>query len=157
MKIPRTVLDSILRDSERRYPEEACGFLVADRGGIVEAIAIANAAEKMRRERPEEFTRGNADGYVMDPKEQLRAENDVRARGLEIVGTYHSHVEVGAYFSKEDAARALMFGEPMFTTYVVADVRKDGAREAKAFTWDAGRREFVETALEVVEEMDRWR
>lgn len=151
MKIPRAVYEEILAHSARAYPEEACGFLVADASGeIVEAIAIANAAERMRRERPEEFTRGNADGYVMDPKEQLVAENSVRARGLEVLGTYHSHVDVGAYFSKEDAARALMFGEPMFTTYVVSDARKDGARGAKAFRWDAATREFLETALEIV-------
>lgn len=150
MKIPKVAYEAMLAHSARAYPEEACGFLVARHGEIVEAIAIANVAERMRRERPEDFTRGNADGYVMDPKEQLRAENDARERGLELAGTYHSHVDVGAYFSKEDVRQALVFGEPMFSTYLVVDARSDGTKDAKLFTWSAATREFVETPLEIV-------
>jgi proteasome lid subunit RPN8/RPN11 len=150
VRIPKAAYEAMLAHSARAYPEEACGFLVARHGEIVEAIAIANVAERMRSERPEDFTRGNADGYVMDPKEQLRAENDARARGLELHGTYHSHVDVGAYFSKEDVRQALVFGEPMFSTYLVVDARNDGAKGAKLFTWNAAAREFVETPLEIV-------
>ncbi len=150
VKIPQAVFEAILAHSDRAYPEEACGFLLSDALGIVEALPMANVAERMRHERPEEFTRGAADGYVMDPGEQLRAESDARNRGREIVGTYHSHVDVGAYFSHEDAARALQFGEPMFTTYVVSDAQQDGTYGAKAFVWNGASREFVETPIEIV-------
>lgn len=157
MRIARSLHDELLRHAERTYPEECCGFLVGTPGRLVRVVPVTNAAERMRAERPEVFTRDAEHGYVMDPKEQFRAMRDAEAEGLEIRGIYHSHVEVGAYFSAEDRARAAPEGEPLFpdAVYVVADVRKDGARGAKAFAWDARAREFREEPIEIVEDQDR--
>jgi len=63
---------------------------------------------------------------------------------------YHSHVDVeradGAYFSDTDQAAATMDGEPSYdgVEYVVVDLRRDGARGAAQFAWDADTRSFIE-------------
>ena len=154
MKIARALYDQILRHGERAYPEEACGFLVADADGrVVEVVPIANAAERMKAERPEEFTRDARTGYVMDATEQYRAMRAAEDAGRSIAGIYHSHADVGAYFSAEDKARAAPDGEPFFrdTVYVVADVRAARALGAMAFVWDGPATDFVEHPLEILE------
>lgn len=158
MRIPRPRYDELLRHAERVFPEECCGFLVGTAAGLARVVPVTNAAERMRRERPEVFTRDAEHGYVMDPKEQLRAMREAESAGQEIRGIYHSHVEVGAYFSAEDEARAAPDGEPLFpdAVYVVVDVRKDGARGARAFAWDARAKCFSEEPIEIVEDVKTW-
>lgn len=150
MTIPREEYERILRHGERTYPEEACGFLIADASGkIVQAVAVTNAAEKMRAEQPGEFTRGATDGYVMDPKEQLAVERAAEAAGRVVAGVYHSHPDVGAYFSAEDKKRALPFDHPLYPSWIVADVRKGAAHGAKLFVWDESSKDFLEQPLEI--------
>jgi proteasome lid subunit RPN8/RPN11 len=55
---------------------------------------------------------------------------------------YHSHPEVGAYFSEEDTRAALSAGYPV--DYLVVDVQVDRIVEAKLFRRDGER--FVEVA-----------
>ena len=58
---------------------------------------------------------------------------------------YHSHVDVGAYFSDTDQAAAVMDGEPSYPVeYVVIDVQKDRVGGAAQFAWDATARRYVE-------------
>lgn len=150
MKLVRREYDKILRHGERAYPEEACGFLIADAGGdVVEAIAVTNAAEKMRAEQPGEFTRRATDGYVMDPKEQLAVERAADAAGRVVAGVYHSHPDVGAYFSAEDRKRALAFDMPLYPSWIVADIRGGAAHGAKLFVWSERAKDFLEQPLEI--------
>ena len=44
--------------------------------------------------------------YTVDPKELLRADRDAEARGLEIIGVFHSHTHTDAYPSPTDVAQA---------------------------------------------------
>ena len=152
MKIARALHDEILRHGEKAWPEEACGLLLADAAGrFVEVVAIANAAEKMRRDAPDEWTRGARQGYVMDPKEQMRAWTDAERRGLTVAAIWHSHPDVGAYFSAEDRTRAAPEGEPIFpgVVWIVADVRQAKGVGSKAFVWSERTKDFVEATLEV--------
>jgi proteasome lid subunit RPN8/RPN11 len=62
-----------------------------------------------------------------------------------VTAIYHSHIEVGAYFSDEDARAAAPDGELLYPVeYLVVDVRQDGVHGAALFRFDAGR--FVEVA-----------
>ena len=52
---------------------------------------------------------------------------------------YHSHVDVGAYFSEEDSRAATRDGEPIFPVdYLVIDCAADGVRGAKLFRFRGG-------------------
>jgi adenylyltransferase/sulfurtransferase len=58
---------------------------------------------------------------------------------------YHSHVNVGAYFSDTDQAAARMGDEPAYPVeYVVVDVQSDGAHGAAQFAWDDARKTYLE-------------
>jgi proteasome lid subunit RPN8/RPN11 len=47
---------------------------------------------------------------------------------------YHSHIDVGAYFSDEDARAAAPDGELLYPVdYLVVDVRADGVHGARLF------------------------
>jgi proteasome lid subunit RPN8/RPN11 len=46
-------------------------------------------------------------GYSMDPKEQLRVEKQMRARGQRMAGIYHSHTASEAYPSSVDVRLAI--------------------------------------------------
>ncbi len=44
--------------------------------------------------------------YTVDPSEHLRADRDAEARGIEIMGVFHSHTHTDAYPSPTDVAQA---------------------------------------------------
>lgn len=59
-------------------PEEACGLL-GGRGGRAEIVL------------PVENVLHSASRFRMEPREQIRAMNEIEQRGLEIIAIYHSH------------------------------------------------------------------
>lgn len=102
-------------------PLEACGLLAGDpsTGHISVCYPIDNVAASARV-------------YTIDPKGHLRADRDAEARGLEIVGVFHSHTHTDAYPSPTDVAQApdptwhyvlvsLREGVPMTRSYRIAD------------------------------------
>ena len=59
---------------------------------------------------------------------------------------YHSHLDVGAYFSETDAAAATMGGDqPSYPEifYLVTSVRQGIVDDHKLFRWDDTTRSFV--------------
>ena len=93
--------------------------------------------------------------FLMDPKEHLAVMNEIDQRRLELQVVYHSHPDHDAYFSPTDRAQACSFDpeEPDYpgTVYIVLSVRGGKFARAAAFAWDAPRRDFRETALNIVE------
>ena len=73
------------------YPSEVCGILL----GRGEQISEAQPAANLNTERAH-------DRYQLDPQDQLRIEKDARARGLEVLGYYHSHPDHPAQPSATD-------------------------------------------------------
>ncbi len=65
---------------------------------------------------------------------------------------YHSHLDVGAYFSETDAAAANMGGdEPAYDlAYLVVSVRAGTVDDSRLFVWDVAKRAFVEGKLVLV-------
>lgn len=154
MRVPRAVFDAILEHGCREYPNEACGLLFAPEDGeITRAVALTNALDRLHAEEPETYPRTARTGYVMDASEQFHAVHDAQDRGEVLRGIYHSHADVGAYFSDEDKAQATPFGEPAFpdAVYLVADIQSGRAEGMRAFVWDPDSRDFVEARIEVVE------
>jgi adenylyltransferase/sulfurtransferase len=95
-------------------------------------------------------TRTQRDGYVMDPKSLLDALDAAEGAGGRLYAIVHSHPDVGAYFSKEDKAKALDdSGEPLWpgVQYLVVSIRNGAFDGARAYTWDPERRDFIEEVL----------
>jgi proteasome lid subunit RPN8/RPN11 len=144
--VTRAVLDAIYAHAREGYPEEVCGFIIdgGDGGDGGEARRCENRQNALHAEDPEHFPRDARTAYNLGAKDlffldrSLRGDRPVRA-------IYHSHVEVGAYFSDEDVRAAAPDGEPLYPVdYLVVDVRADGVRGAKLYRWHDGRFAEVE-------------
>ncbi|HET8539506.1 MAG TPA: M67 family metallopeptidase [Anaeromyxobacter sp.] len=125
---------------------EACGFVVR-RGGALHVVPVANVADRYHGADPAAFPRTSRDSYLMDPREQLRVHRELEARGGEIVAVWHSHVEVGAYFSEKDRADAAVGGVQTVpgAEYLVLGVRGGRVGEVRRYRFEGGA--FVESPL----------
>jgi proteasome lid subunit RPN8/RPN11 len=125
---------------------EACGFVVR-RQGALHVVPVANVADRYHAADPAAFPRTSRDSYLMDPREQLRVHRELEAWGGEIVAVWHSHVEVGAYFSEKDRADAVVDGVQTVpgAEYLVLGVRGGRVTEVRRYRLDGGA--FVESEL----------
>ena len=76
-------------------PLEACGLLGGD-----------PAAEKAMLCYPTDNVAASARLYTVDPKQHLLADRDAEARGLELIGVFHSHTHTEAFPSQTDVDQA---------------------------------------------------
>lgn len=102
-------------------PEEACGLL----GGTSEP-ADATVLYPTRN------VAASARLYTVDPLEHLNADRDAEARGLELIGVFHSHTHTEAYPSPTDVAQApdpgwhyvlvsLKYADPVLRSFRIVD------------------------------------
>lgn len=125
---------------------EVCGFVLR-RAGALHVVPVPNVADRYHAADPARFPRTSRDSYLMDAKEQLRIHRELEAWGGEIAAVWHSHVEVGAYFSEKDRADAVVDGAQAVpgAEYLVLGVRGGRVTEVKRFRYEGGA--FVETVL----------
>jgi adenylyltransferase/sulfurtransferase len=139
-RLGRSLLDQIYAHAREGYPEEVCGLII----GSDEARRCENRQNALHAEDPEHFPRDARSAYNLGPKDLLFLDKSLRSP-KPVTAIYHSHVEVGAYFSDEDARAAAPDGELLYPVeYLVVDVRKDGVHGAKLFRFERGT--FVEVA-----------
>lgn len=125
-------LQRIYHHARSTYPEECCGFIFAD-GTVHHGI---NIQSELHHRQPDIHTRTGANGYTFSVADTLAMNRSFRSSNPVAV-IYHSHPDVGAYFSHEDASKALFMGEPAYpVAYLVVDIRKGHAKAAKLFQWN---------------------
>jgi adenylyltransferase/sulfurtransferase len=136
MKVLSTsALEQIYAHADRSYPEECCGFVFAD-GSVYLGSNIQN---ELHRKNPEMYSRSAANGYTFSVADTLMMNKAFRSDNPVVV-IYHSHPDVGAYFSDEDQDKALFMGEPIYpVSYLVVDVRQGKTQGSKLFAWDGKR------------------
>lgn len=133
--LDRQALQAIYRHAAATYPEECCGFVFAD----ARVHCGENIQNQLHQLDPAVYQRNAANGYTFAVTDtlllnrSLRGDNPVRV-------IYHSHPDVGAYFSREDEDKALFMGQPIHpVAYLVVDVRAGEAQGAKLFEWSGDR------------------
>jgi proteasome lid subunit RPN8/RPN11 len=139
-ELPRAVLDAIYAHAREGYPEEVCGFVIAHD----EARRCENRQNALHAEDPVTFPRTAREAYNLGAKDIMFLDRSQRTdRPVKII--YHSHVDVGAYFSAEDVRAAAPDGELLYPVdWLVVDVQADGVRGSKLFRFQNGA--FVEIA-----------
>ena len=125
-------------------PNEACG-LVLDRDRALSVLRCENQQDALHARDPERFPRTSKPAYNLDPF----LVEDKLDEGYLVRAVFHSHPNVGAYFSGEDTLAALggdVDGEPVLAgvEYLVLAVRSTGVDDWKLYTWDHSHRRFVE-------------
>jgi proteasome lid subunit RPN8/RPN11 len=154
------VAQRILRDVDAQAraayerDEESCGFLVgpaADGKRLDGVVPMINRANALHRLDPEQYPRTGRTYFDIDSMKFEAAIRRGETDGRPVKVLYHSHLDVGAYFSPTDAEVAKMGqGEPPWDlAYLVTSVRKGQVDDRKLFVWDPAGRAFVESRLEV--------
>lgn len=128
------LLDQIRRHAESTYPEECCGFLVAEESdpasGIRQILRAAPMENRMEGERRRRF--------VIPPEELQRFERGLEGTGRAVVGFYHSHPDHPEVPSLYDQDHAW----PWYT-YLVLAVDHGRAGKLGAFELDPDSRRFA--------------
>jgi proteasome lid subunit RPN8/RPN11 len=93
INIPDNIYTQIIAYCIQGLPDEACGLLGGIDNRVTTFYPAGNTAKSARL-------------YVLDPKDYLRADRDVEARGIEILGVVHSHTHTEPYPSPTDIEQA---------------------------------------------------
>jgi len=155
----REVIDQIAEHARASYAkdEEACGYLTGpEREQLLcdEAIELANLANRYHKLDPETYPRTGRTYFLLDPLKFAKAIDQGKTNGRPVRVLYHSHLDVGAYFSETDASAATMGGDrPSYDGlfYLVTSIRKGIVDDHKLFAWDPDTKAFVETSMKIVE------
>jgi proteasome lid subunit RPN8/RPN11 len=139
-------LAQIYEHARRDYPRECCGivFGAADRPSADVVKPCLNMQDELHAADPALHPRDSTTAYNLGAGDLFVLQKSLRGDAPAKI-VYHSHVEVGAYFSPMDQAAALMGDEPAYPVeYVVVDIRADGPHGAAQFAWDETRRSYLE-------------
>lgn len=144
------LLRAIYRAVEPEWPREGCGFLFERTDGAWVVLPTINRADDLHRMDPERYPRGAESWFEPDMKPWLR---ESRAGGVPRL-IFHSHPDVGAYFSASDQESAVYVdsaGTPHprheGVWHLVVSVRRPGRADGAAlFAFDGAEGRFVERA-----------
>jgi proteasome lid subunit RPN8/RPN11 len=147
-EISQAALAEVYTHAREAHPEECCGFLIGSRDGVIDEMRrCENVQNKLHQRDPERFPRDARTAYNIGARDMIFADTSFQTeRPVKIF--YHSHVNVGAYFSAEDKRAALFGDEPVWhqVDYLVVGTQGKRVTEAKLFRWDEQQKEFVEIA-----------
>ena len=130
------VLDAIVQECARNYPEECCGVLLGKddnpfERAIVQVLHVPNQREDERTRR-----------YLIGPDAYRFADQAARAFGLDILGFYHSHPDHPAVPSTYDREHAW----PWYA-YMIVPVQRSGAGAPLVWVLSDDRTRFDEVEL----------
>lgn len=130
-------LEKILRHLESVYPDEGCGVILRTAAGGYRSVPLANVYDRYHARDPERFPRTARTAYLFDPLAWLELSEAADREGASVACVFHSHADVGAYFSAEDREMAAPDGLPILTdtSYLVVAVDGGKASAAKLFWW----------------------
>jgi len=124
---------------EAAYPNEGCGLILeGPTPGRFQIRPMRNVYDRYHERDPERFPRTSRTAYLFDPKEWMEVSEKAEAEGATVRCIFHSHGDVGAYFSAEDQAMAAPDGEPLFPelVYLVVAVDAGKVTGGKLFLWN---------------------
>lgn len=139
-------LHAIYEHARRDYPNECCGIVYGPRDAPVadRATPCENIQNRLHAQDPARFTRDARTAYNFEARDVFALQKSLRGDAPAKI-VYHSHVNVGAYFSDEDQAAAATEGEPSHPVeYLVVDITASGPRGAKQFTWSDEMKKYIE-------------
>jgi proteasome lid subunit RPN8/RPN11 len=141
-------LAAIYDHARRDYPKECCGMIFGPKAEpVADRVKVCrNIQDELHAEDPATHARDAHTAYNFEAADLFLLQKSLRGDAPAKI-IYHSHANVGAYFSATDQEAARFDDEPAHPVeYLVVDIQKDGPRGAKQFAWDDERKEYVEIA-----------
>ena len=124
------MIDEMVAHAREEAPNECCGLVASSNGDAQRIYRAANAERSPVK-------------YVVDPRDQIRIQNDIDDQGWELGAIYHSHTRTEPLPSQTDINLARNWPDPL---YVIVGVAGD-APDVRAFRIVDG--QVTETELEV--------
>ena len=122
LTLPKNLHDELRAHGEETYPHECCGIMLGhaseDGNEVAELMRAGNTRTDSAHNR-----------YNIAPQELIKAQREGRAKGLDIVGFYHSHPDHPAQWSSTDLAEAHWYG----CSYVITAVANGKAQVTNSF------------------------
>ncbi len=154
LSLGQQIIEAIRQHGARDYPNECCGILLGEADGdkktVSEAVPLRNlrtdpeAAQKLLPlDSPEKETERNR--FLIDPREQMRVEKEARAKGVDVVGYYHSHPDHPARPSNYDRDHAW----PWYS-YVILSVAKGQPADMTSWVLAENRERFDPEPIEIL-------
>lgn len=128
----------IFEQLQHSYPNEGGGFLLGEQRGETITIRDVRPVENVF-ETEEQYHR-----YAMTPADWTKLEDEADAKGLTLVGYYHSHPDHPAIPSEYDRVHAL----PNFR-YLITSVQQGKAADFRAWQLSEDRSRFEELTLRI--------
>src|SRR5437879_6260314 len=95
LRLTRPVYELMVGHCLDGLPLEACGLLGGEPSTAKATLCY-----------PTDNVAASARLYTVDPRQHLLADRDAEARGLEIIGVFHSHTHTEAFPSPTDVGQA---------------------------------------------------
>ena len=136
--LDQRLLEGIQAHGQASYPNEGAGLLLGhsspDGRRVLELKPLPNHFEPDQQNRR----------YRLDPLDIMRAEDDADARGLEIIGIFHSHPDHPAQPSQYDLEWSL----PFFS-YIITSIEHGTATESRSWRLADSPRRFEEETIQI--------
>ena len=124
------MIDEMVAHAREEAPNECCGLVASSNGDAQRIYRAANAERSPVK-------------YVVDPRDQIRIQNDIDDHGWELGAIYHSHTRTEPFPSQTDINLARNWPDPL---YVIVGVAGD-APDVRAYRIVDG--QVTEAELEV--------
>ncbi|MGH9396730.1 MAG: M67 family metallopeptidase [Terriglobia bacterium] len=154
LRIDEDKLEDIRRHAARDYPNECCGAMLGSADGDTKEVRQVEPLRNLRKEpdradellplsAPERESERNR--FLIDPNDVRLVEQEARARGLDIVGFYHSHPDHPARPSNYDRDHAF----PWYS-YVIIAVETGRPGRLTSWVLREDRTQFDDEGIEII-------
>jgi len=131
LRLERDVVDAIHAHGRETYPHECCGAMLGRDGHVSATVPLPNTTEEGPRRR-----------FLVRPTDYRDAERAASAKGLDLLGFYHSHPDHPARPSQYDLDHAW----PSFS-YVIVSVMSGEPVDLRSWKLKEDRSAFDEEPI----------
>jgi len=116
LTLPRAYVDAMIRHARAFVPQECCGLIAGENGRALKRYELRNDDPSVLR-------------YNANPRDQLKAMQEMWANDWDLLVIYHSHTHTPAYPSATD--RKLAFYPEAY--YVIVSLREPDLPSVRAY------------------------
>lgn len=137
IRITEDLLEEISKNVRKGYPKEACGVLAGNKDIEIKTVKEIHPVANLESAK---------DKFNMDSKEFKKIDEELKSRGLAVIGIYHSHPDAPATPSETDREAAW----PVYS-YVIFSVMKGKGVTCKSWELNESSKQFEQEELDIID------